>query len=76
MGFLQGHVYLNISYTAYLLAQCLPTQDQSRFTNRFVSEEVDLADYENPFGDQPGGLQTLTATGFWLKSTATELRDG
>ena len=29
MGYLQGHVYLNVSYTAYLLSQCLPTRDQA-----------------------------------------------
>jgi len=74
MGYFQGHVYLNISYTAYMLAQCLPTKDQSRFTSRFVSEEVDLAGYENPFGTQPGGMKALPATAFWLKSTVTELR--
>lgn len=74
MGFFQGHVYLNISYTAYMLAQCLPTKDQSRFTSRFASEEVDLGSYENPFGTQPGGLQSLPATAFWLKSTITEMR--
>lgn len=75
MGYFQGHVYLNISYTAFMLAQCLPTKDQSRFTARFVSEEVDLAGYESPFGDQPGGAQELKATAFWLKSTIAELRN-
>lgn len=74
MGYFQGHVYLNISYTAYMLAQCLPTKDQSRFTSRFVSEEVDLAGYESPFGTQPGGKEALLATGFWLKSTINEMR--
>lgn len=74
MGYFQGHVYLNISYTAYMLAQCLPMKDQSRFTSRFVSEEVDLAGYENPFGTQPGGVRELKATAFWLRTTVNEMR--
>ncbi|SPT50036.1 PEP/pyruvate-binding domain-containing protein [Actinomadura madurae] len=75
MGYLQGHVYLNISYTAYLLGQCLPTRDQSRFTNRFVSEEVDLDTYSNPFGTWPDGIEELLSAGFWLKSSVSELRN-
>ena len=73
MGFLQGHTYLNISYSAFVMQQALPTRDQSRFTNRFVSEEVDIDTYKNPFGDQPRGLQEAMSTGFWLWSTATEM---
>ncbi|MCP9966583.1 hypothetical protein LUX57_16985 [Actinomadura madurae] len=75
MGYLQGHVYLNISYTAYMLGQCLPTRDQSRFTSRFVSEEVDLDTYSNPFGTWPGGSEELLSAGFWLKSSISELRN-
>jgi pyruvate,water dikinase len=75
MGYLQGHVYLNISYTAHMLGQCLPTKDQSRFTSRFVSEEVDLDAYENPFGTWPGGVEELKAAGFWLKTSIAELRN-
>ncbi|MFD9885647.1 PEP/pyruvate-binding domain-containing protein [Streptomyces alboflavus] len=73
MGFFQGHVYLNISYTAYLLGQALPTRDQRHFTRRFVSEEVDLATYENPFGTFPGGLEDLLSTTHWLRATASEM---
>ncbi|MGK5631537.1 PEP/pyruvate-binding domain-containing protein [Streptomyces sp. URMC 123] len=74
MGFFQGHVYLNISYSAYLLGQCLPTRDQRHFTRRFVSEEVDTAAYTNPFGRWPGGLADLRSTLFWLRHTARETR--
>ncbi|BCL32951.1 PEP/pyruvate-binding domain-containing protein [Streptomyces aurantiacus] len=73
MGYLQGHVYLNISYTAYLLGQCLPTRDQRHFTRRFVSEEVDLATYKNPFGTFPGGVEDLRSTAHWVQATATEM---
>ncbi|MFH8791320.1 PEP/pyruvate-binding domain-containing protein [Streptomyces sp. NPDC017941] len=73
MGFLQGHVYLNISYTSYLLGQALPTRDQRHFTRRFVSEEVDLAAYENPFGTFPGGMQDLLSAAHWLRATANEM---
>ncbi|WP_329138089.1 PEP/pyruvate-binding domain-containing protein [Streptomyces sp. NBC_00670] len=73
MGYLQGHVYLNISYTAHLLGQCLPTRDQRHFTSRFVSEEADLSTYENPFGTFPGGLEDLLSTLHWVRATATEM---
>ncbi|HEY1920546.1 MAG TPA: PEP/pyruvate-binding domain-containing protein [Streptosporangiaceae bacterium] len=73
MGYLQGHVYLNVSYTAYLLGQCLPTRDQSHFTSRFVSEEVSLEDYRNPFGAFPGGRAAWRETLHWIKITGTEL---
>ncbi|EPH43673.1 PEP/pyruvate-binding domain-containing protein [Streptomyces aurantiacus] len=73
MGFFQGHVYLNISYTAYLLGQAVPTRDQRHFTRRFVSEEVDLATYENPFGTFPGGMADLLSTTHWLRATGNEM---
>ncbi|MEU2560449.1 PEP/pyruvate-binding domain-containing protein [Streptomyces longispororuber] len=73
MGYLQGHVYLNISYTAYLLGQALPTRDQRHFTRRFVSEEVDLATYTNPFGTFPGGVEDLLSTVHWLRETGREM---
>lgn len=73
MGYLQGHVYLNISNTAYVLGQCLPTRDQRHFTSRFVSEEVDLATYDNPFGTFPGGVEDLRSTLHWIQYTAAEM---
>jgi phosphohistidine swiveling domain-containing protein len=73
MGYLQGHVYLNTSYTSYLLGQCLPTRDQRHFTDRFVSEEVDLSDYKNPYGKFPGGVEDFKSTTYWLKHTVVEL---
>ena len=73
MGYLQGHVYLNISYTSYLLGQCLPTRDQRHFTSRFVSEEADLSTYKNPFGTFPGGIEDLLSTLHWVQATATEM---
>ncbi|MFC5718667.1 PEP/pyruvate-binding domain-containing protein [Streptomyces gamaensis] len=72
MGFFQGHVYLNISYSAHLLGQALPTRDQKHFTKRFMSEEVDAADYTNPFGKFPGGLEDARSTAHWLRCTAAE----
>lgn len=74
MGYFQGHVYLNISYTAHLLAQCPPTRDQRPFTERFASEEVDLAAYTNPFGDYPHGIEGLRSAVTWVTHAARELR--
>ncbi|HEY6038811.1 MAG TPA: PEP/pyruvate-binding domain-containing protein, partial [Kofleriaceae bacterium] len=73
MGFLGGHLYMNVSYTAYHLEQLPPTRDPSVFTNRFTSEEVDLSSYENPFGHYPGGLRYAATTANWLGYTAKEL---
>ncbi|NEA57182.1 phosphoenolpyruvate-utilizing enzyme [Streptomyces sp. SID13666] len=73
MGYLQGHIYLNISYTSYMLGQCLPTRDQRHFTSRFVSEEVSLDGYENPFGRFPGGMEDLRSLAYWVKHTGAEM---
>jgi pyruvate,water dikinase len=73
MGFLGGHLYMNVSYTSHYLEQLPPTRDPSVFTNRFTSEEVDLASYENPFGHYPGGLRYAVTTANWLGYTAKEL---
>ncbi|MGW0705618.1 PEP/pyruvate-binding domain-containing protein [Streptomyces sp. NPDC002643] len=73
MGYLQGHVYLNISYTSHMLSQAPATRDQSSFTQRFASEEVDLDQYSNPFGDWPRGLNGMLSATHWLRSTVVEL---
>lgn len=73
MGFLQGHVYLNISWTSYMLGQCLPTRDQRHFTARFTSEEADMDGYRNPFGTFPGGLEDAKSIAFWLRGTVAEM---
>ena len=73
MGFLGGHLYMNVSYTSHYLEQLPPTRDPSVFTNRFTSEEVDLASYDNPFGHYPGGLRYAVTTANWLGYTVKEL---
>ncbi len=73
MGYLHGHVYLNVSYSAFLLGQSPPGRDQAQFTHRFTSEEVDLARYQNPFGQYPGGARLALSSAFWTKYAVTEL---
>jgi prodigiosin/undecylprodigiosin synthetase len=73
MGYVQGHVYLNVSYTANLMAQSPPTRDQRRFTQRFTSEEVDLATYQNPYGAVPPGVDLRRSAAVWLKYLVTEV---
>src|SRR5690606_25253781 len=73
MGYVQGHVYLNISYSAYVMQQALPTRDQRRFTDRFVSEDVDTTHYDNPFGTFPSGIPDALSVAFWVRSTADEM---
>lgn len=73
MGYLQGHVYLNVSYTSHVLTQSPPTKDASVFTERFASEEVDMPSYRSPFGQFTGGVRGVVAAGHWAGSFAREL---
>lgn len=73
MGYLHGHVYLNVSYTAWILSQAPPTRDQSEFTTRFTSEEVDLASYVNPFGVYPPGVRRMKSSVVWMRYAVREL---
>lgn len=75
MGYLKGHVYLNVAYTAYLMAQSPPGFDQAPFVRRFSSEEVDVSNYVNPYGERHthpryGRLRTSL---FWARATLAEL---
>ncbi|MGW7270160.1 PEP/pyruvate-binding domain-containing protein [Streptomyces sp. NPDC054864] len=73
MGYLQGHVYLNVSYTSYVLTQSPPTKDAAVFTERFASEEVDMPSYRSPFGQFTSGLRSVAAAGVWTRGFALEL---
>lgn len=75
MGYLQGHVYLNVAYTAYLMSQSPPGFDQQPFVQRFSSESVDVSRYQNPYGQRhthPHHNRWRTSA-FWAWSTAKEL---
>lgn len=75
MGYLRGHVYLNVAYSAYLLSQSPPGLDQRPFLQRFSSEEVDVSGYINPYGSrhrQPNCSPLRTHT-FWAWTTVKEL---
>ncbi|MFJ2664219.1 PEP/pyruvate-binding domain-containing protein [Nocardia fluminea] len=73
MGYFHGYVYLNVSYTSYLLSQSVGTKDEARITARFAGEDVDLDEYRNPFGSYRTGLPTAKATAFWGWATVAEL---
>jgi phosphohistidine swiveling domain-containing protein len=66
MGYIRGYVYLNISASAYMLTQCPPTRDDMKFTKRYATDEVDLANYRNPYGDPVKGLTYLRSSLHWL----------
>lgn len=66
MGFVRGHVYLNISASAHMLTQCPPTRDAMKFTKRYATDEVDLGSYENPYGVPPTGLDYAASVVHWL----------
>jgi pyruvate,water dikinase len=75
MGYLKGHVYLNVAYTAYLMAQSPPGFDQRPFVQRFSSEEVDVSRYVNPYGERhahPRHSRARTSA-FWAWATVKEL---
>jgi pyruvate,water dikinase len=73
MGHFHGHVYLNLSYTSYVLSQHPPTRDQAAVTARYTSEEVDLTAYRNPFGQYPGDVRGDLAT--WMRVNVAEERN-
>ncbi|MEH6459106.1 PEP/pyruvate-binding domain-containing protein [Chitinimonas sp. JJ19] len=75
MGYYKGHVYLNVAYTAYLLAQTPAGKDQSVFIKRFASAEVDVERYQNPYGavHQHDRYTPGRTNRYWLRKTAQEL---
>ncbi len=66
MGYLQGHVYLNISASAQLLTQCPPTRDMMKFTRRYASEDIDFSNYENPYGKPFSGFKYFKSSLYWF----------
>lgn len=75
MGYLNGHVYLNVAYTAYLLAQSPPGFDQRPFVQRFSSEEVNVSSYANPYGEvhRHPKYSRLQTSAYWAWATVKEL---
>lgn len=65
MGYLNGHVYLNISGSAYMLRQCPPTRDEMKFTTRYATEDIDFSGYKNPYGEGVKGLAYLKSSVYW-----------
>ncbi|NHZ38071.1 FAD-dependent oxidoreductase [Massilia rubra] len=66
VGYLQGHVYLNISASARLLTQCPPTHEQMKFTRRYATPDVDFTHYKNPYGEPVSGFQFFKSSLYWL----------
>lgn len=66
MGYIQGHVYLNISASAHLLTQCPPTQDQMKFIKRYATDDLDLSRYPYPYGAPTSGLGYVRSAAYWL----------
>lgn len=75
MGYLQNHVYLNVSYTAHLLSQMPHMRDLARFTNRFTSPDVDPTRITNPFGIYSGYGKISRSFLFFLGSLFREIVD-
>ncbi|PAJ72893.1 phosphoenolpyruvate synthase [Pseudoalteromonas sp. NBT06-2] len=67
MGYIQGHVYLNISASASLLRQCPPTRDEMKFTKRYATSELDFTGYKNPYGSGVTGFSYFKSAMYWLK---------
>ncbi|TMO62259.1 PEP/pyruvate-binding domain-containing protein [Pseudoalteromonas aurantia] len=71
----KGHVYLNVSYTAWQLAQTPVGADQTPFLARFSSEAIDLTDYENPYGAKHShpNMTPKQCLRYWIKQNVKEL---
>jgi pyruvate,water dikinase len=66
--FLFGRAYLDLSYFAYLYAQCFLFRDQGKFLERFASEEIDIKHYKNPYGKGAKAWRYLKANIFYLQT--------
>lgn len=73
MGYMQNFMYLNISLTAFTLQQSPPARDQAQFVNRFSSEEIDVSQHHNPFGQFPVGLRLGRSIAQWLRFSLAEI---
>ena len=75
IAYYRGHVYLNVSYTAWQLAQTPIGEDQLPFLQRFSSEAIDLAGYRNPYGEKHShqDYSAKQCTRYWLKKNIKEL---
>ncbi len=74
MAYHKGHVYLNVSYAAYLLSQTPVGENQFDFLHRFSSEEVNLTGYQNPYGNPFKFVQSKwTHRLFWIQQNLKEL---
>lgn len=71
--FIYGRAYLDISYFAYLHAQSILFRDQNKFLERFASEEINLDNYENPYGKGLEGLSFLQSNIFFIKAVIRDL---
>jgi phosphohistidine swiveling domain-containing protein len=71
--FLFGRAYLDVSYFAYLYAQCIIFRDQSKFLERFASEEVDIKNYKNPYGKGLEGWEYIKSNIFYLSILIKDL---
>ena len=73
MGYIQGHVYLNISGSAHMLRQCPPTRDEMKFTTRYATSDVDFTGYKNPYGEGVSGYDYFKSSMYWLKGQITNM---
>lgn len=71
--FLFGRAYLDVSYFAYLYAQCFLFRNQSKFLERFASEEVNVETYKNPHGLGSQGWAYFRSNCFYVKTLISDL---
>ncbi|SJN56366.1 Phosphoenolpyruvate synthase [Vibrio ruber DSM 16370] len=74
MGYIQGHVYLNISGSAHMLRQCPPTRDEMKFTTRYATDDIDFSHYQNPYGPGVQGWDYAKSAWHWLKQQVHNVR--
>ncbi|MBE0370864.1 PEP/pyruvate-binding domain-containing protein [Pseudoalteromonas aurantia] len=74
IAYYKGHVYLNVSYTAWQLSQTPVGADQTPFLARFSSEAIDLTGYENPYGTAHShpDMTPKQCLKYWIKQNVKE----
>lgn len=75
MGYMNNHVYLNVSYSAHIMSQMPHMRDLTLFAQRFSAPGIDLASNGNPFGLYEGAGRRTRSTAFFVATVAREIAD-
>ena len=66
--FVNGRCYLDLSYLGYLSSQSVLLSDQKAFLARYSTPELNLEDYENPYGPAVSGWAAVKSNWTYFKT--------